>query len=58
VAAGLPAGYAADDQVALRFDGTTLVECVSAREGAVAWRVEGVAGEVVERALPTRRLKD
>jgi dipeptidase E len=58
VAAGFPAGYAADDQVALRFDGTTLVDCVSAREGAVAWRVEAVAGDVVERALRTRRLKD
>jgi dipeptidase E len=56
VAAGFPAGYAADDQVALRFDGRELAECVSAREGASAWRVERDGDEVVERALPTRLL--
>jgi peptidase E len=58
VAAGFPGGYAADDQVALRFDGVTLVECVTAREGASAWRIEGDGGAVAERALPTRSLKD
>ena len=51
-------GYAADDQVALRFDGVTLIECVTAREGASAWRVERDGAGVVERALPTRSLKD
>jgi peptidase E len=57
VASGFPAGYAADDQVALRFDGVELGECVTAREGASAWRVElDAAGEVAERALPTRLL--
>jgi peptidase E len=54
IAAGFPAGYAADDQVALRFDGVELVECVTAREGASAWRVALEDGEVLERALPTR----
>jgi dipeptidase E len=57
VAAGFPAGYAADDQVALRFDGESLVECVSGRAGASAWRVEREGDEAVERALPTRSLK-
>jgi peptidase E len=52
VAAGFPGGYAADDQVALRFDGTELAECVTAREGASAWRVDSDG----ERALPTRLL--
>ena len=52
VAAGFPGGYAADDQVGLRFDGTELAECVSAREGASAWRVDSGG----ERALPTRLL--
>lgn len=52
VAGGFPAGYAADDQVALRFDGAALAECVTAREGASAWRVERDG----ERALPTRLL--
>ncbi len=52
VASGFPGGYAADDQVALRFDGTELAECVTAREGASAWRVDSDG----ERALPTRML--
>ncbi|MEA2468573.1 MAG: dipeptidase [Thermoleophilaceae bacterium] len=57
VANGFPAGYAADDHAALRFDGTTLAECVAAREGASAWRVEpDGSGGVTERALPTRLL--
>jgi dipeptidase E len=57
VAAGFPGGYAADDHAALRFDGTELVECVAAREGASAWRVErGGNGEVTETALPARLL--
>jgi peptidase E len=54
VASGFPAGYAADDQVALRFDGTELTECVTARNGASAWRVDHDG----ERALPTRLLEE
>jgi dipeptidase E len=57
VADGFPAGFAADDQAALRFDGTELRECVAAREGACGWRVEpDGSGGVSERALPTRLL--
>jgi dipeptidase E len=52
VADGFPAGYAADDDAALYFEGTDLVEAVSAREGAVAYRVSAAGVE----ALPTRLL--
>jgi peptidase E len=37
---GFPAGIAADDGVALRYDGVELAEVVSARRGAKAYRVE------------------
>jgi peptidase E len=57
VAAGFPPGYAADDQVALRFDGVELAECVSGREGASGWRVERDGAQVVERPLETRLLR-
>jgi dipeptidase E len=57
VAAGeLPAGVAADDGVALHFDGDELVEAVSARDGAGAFRVERGADGAVETPLPVRRL--
>ncbi len=48
----LPPGYAADAGVGLRFVGGELVEVVTAREDATAYRVE--AGR--ERALPARFL--
>jgi dipeptidase E len=44
VAEGFPAGVAADDGVALHYDGTELAEVVTVREGAQAYRVEA-AGE-------------
>jgi peptidase E len=37
---GFPPGFAADDCVALRFDGTDLAEVVSSRAGSRAYRVE------------------
>ena len=40
VDAGFPPGYAADDDAALRFEGTELREAISLREGAGAYRVE------------------
>jgi peptidase E len=40
VADGFPPGYAADDDAALRFVGTELVEVVAATETAQAYRVE------------------
>jgi dipeptidase E len=56
IADGLPAGYAADDGAALHFVGAQLVEAVSSRRAARAYRVELRDGEVVEEALPTRFL--
>jgi peptidase E len=52
VAEGFPAGLAADDCVALRFDGTELAEVASAREGSRAYRVTAEGEEPIEpRAL-------
>ena len=47
------AGYAADDAVGLRFDGTELAECVTEQEGAAAYRVERDGDDVSEIPLPT-----
>jgi dipeptidase E len=53
----LPAGYAADDGVALVFRGTALDEVVASRPGARAYRVErGPDGRAIETELPTRYL--
>ena len=43
-----PAGLAADDCVALRFDGTELAEVVSARAGSRAYRVSAEGEEPIE----------
>lgn len=56
IADGLPAGYAADDGAALHFRGMELVEVVSSREGASAYRVALVDGRVEETRLETRYL--
>ena len=56
IAAGFPAGYAIDDGAAILFQGQDLVEAVTVRPGAAAYRVELRAGEVVETALPARAL--
>jgi peptidase E len=56
VAEGFPPGFAADDAVALHFDGTELAEVVGAGDGG-AYRVErGAGGEATERPLDVRRL--
>jgi peptidase E len=52
----LDAGFAADDGVALVFDGSTFVEAIAERDGASAYRVERSDGRVEETGLPTRRL--
>jgi peptidase E len=49
----LPAGVAADDDVALHYVGTELREVVSSREGAAAYRVESDG----ERALEAKLLR-
>ena len=53
----LPDGYAADDGAGLVFRGTDLVEVVSSRPEARAYRVErGPDGQAVETELATRYL--
>jgi peptidase E len=49
---GFPPGVAADDGVALRYEGSELAEVVTAREGATAYRVEPGS----ETPLPARLL--
>jgi peptidase E len=56
VRAGLPAGYAADDDAALHFTGTELTEVVSDRADASGYRVERDGDEIVETRLPARLL--
>jgi dipeptidase E len=48
VGEGFPAGLAADDCVALRFDGTELAETVTSREGSRAYRVSAEGEEPIE----------
>jgi peptidase E len=45
---GFPRGLAADDCVALRFDGTELAEVVSSRDGSRAYRVSAEGEEPLE----------
>lgn len=56
IADGMEAGYAADDGAALHFRGSELVEVVSSRPGAGAYRVELMEGRVIETRLPVRFL--
>jgi dipeptidase E len=56
IAAGMQSGYAADDGAALHFRGQTLVEAVSSRPQASAYRVELVDKSVTESRLPVRFL--
>jgi dipeptidase E len=56
VGEGLAGGWAADDGAALHFDGARLVEAVSSRPRAAAYRVEKKGAEVAEERLPTRFL--
>lgn len=58
IAAGLPAGYAADDGAALHFVGTELNRAVSSRPNATAYELGLEGTRVVERALPTQYLGD
>lgn len=56
IGAGLPSGYAADDDAALHFTGTALTEVISERPGATAYRVERERNGVIEARLPARAL--
>ena len=51
VAEGFPTGYAADDGVALLFEGRRLVEVVSSKPGAKAYSVARDGDQVTERPL-------
>jgi peptidase E len=53
---GMPAGYAAEDGAALRFVGSDLVEVVSSRPEARAYRLDRRGSRVVETRLATRYL--
>jgi peptidase E len=56
VGSGSSTGWAADDGAALHFDGAHLVEVVSSRPRAAAYRVEKQGADVVEERLPVRFL--
>ena len=56
VANGFPGGVAADDDVGLHYAGTELADVVSVRDGARAYSVERVEGQVVETPLDARPL--
>lgn len=56
VAAGMPGGYAADDGAALHFVDDELLQVVSSRPQATAYKVEAVAGTAIETPLPARYL--
>jgi dipeptidase E len=56
VGEGFPSGYAADDFVGLHFLGTDLVEAVSSRPDAGAYRVDRADGGVREEPLAVRLL--
>jgi peptidase E len=52
----LPPGYGVDDGAALMFHGTTLAECVTARDEARAYRVERSANGASEHPIECRIL--
>jgi peptidase E len=54
---GMRAGFAAEDGVALHFQGTELEHVVSSRRGAWAYRVEPGEDGVVESRLKARHLR-
>lgn len=53
---GMAPGYAADDGAALHFKGAGLVEVVTSRQNAAAYRLELIDGQVSETRLPARYL--
>jgi len=56
IADGFPAGWGAEDGVGLHFAGDKLVDVVSSRANAKAYRVELRDGQVIETELPARQL--
>ncbi len=56
VGEGFPAGYAADEGVALHFVGTTLHEAVSSRKEGRAYKLSLDNGRVIEQTIEPRLL--
>lgn len=56
VAQGAPAGYAAEDGVALHFVGHTLKQAVGSRPNAAAYQIKRRRGEVLEIPISVRYL--
>ena len=56
VGEGFPGGFAAEDDVALRFAGTELAEALTSRPSGQAFRVERADGVAREVELPVRVL--
>ena len=56
IATGFPAGYAADDDTALHFTGTTLTEVVTERADAAGYRIERDGDRAIETPLSARLL--
>jgi dipeptidase E len=54
VAGGIPGGWAADDGVAVHFEGWELREAVTALPGKAGYRVSVVDGDVVEERIEAR----
>lgn len=52
----LPAGYAADDQVALHFQDDSLKAAVTSRADGKAYRVHAEDGHIIEQEIPTELL--
>ena len=53
---GFPAGYAIDNDAAIHFAGLKVAEVITAREGASAYRVEQVNGQILETRMEPRIL--
>jgi dipeptidase E len=58
IATGLDNGLGLEDQTAVLFEGTELVEALTARSEAAVWCVRNLDGEVVEERVHARRLND
>lgn len=52
----LPSGFAADDGVAILFEGSAISDVVRSRRRGGAYEVVGESGRAVEREIPCRRL--
>lgn len=57
IGGGLSGGYAADNDAALHFTGTTLTQVVTERATATAYHLERTESGIVETPLPARRLR-